>query len=175
MEPPSPHGVTSLEALGIAIRSEMDSRDVYRELAARAGDPLLRRRFELLAAEEERHREYLEERYRDLSGDVPLRLPPSTLPRGLATAEERARSTLRAVLTMAIEEERRSREFYLRAAGETDDLSGQAMFRYLADLEYQHWMALGQEMDMMLRYPNYGRPGPSPWRSERSLGTGSEP
>ena len=65
-----------------------------------------------------------------------------------------------------------SRDFYLRAARETEDLSGQAMFRFLADMGFRHWMDLGQERDLLARYPNYGRPGPEPWRAEVSLTSG---
>ncbi len=162
-------GLTSLEALGVAIRAEMDSRDVYRELAERADDPLIRRRFELLSAEEEQHLAYLNERYAELAGDVPLKLPPSQLPREMATTEQRRHQSMVQVLDMAIEEERSARKFYLAAARHSDDLSGQAMFRFLADMEYKHWMSLSEERDLLSRYPNYGRPGPSPWRSERGF------
>jgi rubrerythrin len=150
----------------------MDSRDVYCEIAQRTEDPIIRRRFELLCSEEQQHLQYLTERYEELGGDVPLKLPPSKLPKDMATPEERSRWDLGEVLDMAIEEERHAREFYLRAARETDDLSGRAMFRFLADMEYQHWMTLAQEKDMFVRYPNYGRSGQSPWRTERSIERG---
>jgi len=162
-------GLTSLEALGVAIRAEMDSRDIYRELAERTEDRIIRRRFELLAAEEVQHIEYLTEEYKKLAGDVPLKLPPSQLPGGMETPEERSHTSVERVLDIAIDEERRSREFYLKAARDTEDLSGRAMFRFLADMEYQHWMTLAQEKDMLVRYPNYGRPGSSPWRAEKSM------
>ncbi len=169
-----PRGLTSLEALAVAIRSEMDSRDVYRDLADRCSEMLLAQRFELLATEEERHLEYLTERYEAIAGGTPLRVPTSQLPKGMATCEERRGSSLAQILDLAVEEERRSREFYLMAAQGTDDPSGQAMFRFLADMEYQHWMALSQERDLLLRYPNYGKPGPTPWRTERTFAPGRQ-
>jgi rubrerythrin len=165
-------GLTSLEALGLAIRHELDARDVYRELADRCRDRLVQRRFALLAAEEERHHDLLQDRWRELSGGQELRLPPSQLPPGMATRAERGAHTLDEVLDLAIDEERRSRDFYLEAARETDDLSGQAMFRFLADMEYRHWMELAQERDLHARYPSYGGASPSPWRSEASLTSG---
>jgi rubrerythrin len=165
--------LTSLEALSIAIRRELDSRDVYREVAGRCEESLIRRRFELLAAEEERHHAYLVERWREMARGVELKLPPSELPRGMVTCQERSSRTLLEILDMAIEQERHSLDFYLRAAQETADLSGQAMFRFLADLERRHSMDLAQERDLLVRYPNYGRSGPAPWRAEASL-TGGE-
>jgi len=174
MSPHNQEGLTSLEALGIAIRSEQDSSDIYLELAARIEDPIIRRRFELLASEEEQHRRYLSDQYKELAGDVPLELPPSQLPLGMITPEERSRWKLEEVLDLAIDEERRSREFYLKAARDTTDLSGRAMFRFLADMEYQHWMILAQEKDMVVRYPNYGRPGQTPWRAEKTVAPSSK-
>ena len=162
-------GLTSLEALGIALRTEMDAREIYREMAERCEDPLVGRRFELLAAEEERHRDLLEERWRELAGEVELKLPPSRLPEGQRTREERQARSLLHVLDLAIEQEMRARAFYLEAAQETEDRSGQSMFRYLADLEFGHWMELTQERDLLTRYPHYGRPGPRPWQPESSL------
>jgi len=76
------------------------------------------------------------------------------------------------VLDMAMAEERHKHEFFLLAARETDDLSGRAMFRFLADMAHQHWLTLAQEKDMLVRYPNYGRPGRVPWRAERLAGGG---
>jgi len=164
-----PEGLTSLEALGVAIRAEMDSRDLYQELATRSTNPQIRRRFELLASDEAQHLEYLEVRWEELAKGVPLKLPPSRHPKEMLTPELRAKQDLGAVLDLAIEEERRSREFYLRAARETDDPSGRAMFRFLADMEFEHWMTLGQEKDLLVRYPNYSGPGAAPWRAEKQI------
>ncbi|HEY7729210.1 MAG TPA: ferritin family protein [Candidatus Eisenbacteria bacterium] len=163
---PAQEGLTSLEALGVAMRQEADAAEVYRELAARLEEPVLRRRFELLAAEEEQHRSLLESKWAELAPDIPLKVPPSRLPGEMCTSERRSAHTIREVLDFAIVQERRGREFYLEAARETADLSGQGMFRYLADIKYAHWMSLAQERDLMIRYPNYGRRGPTPWRSE---------
>jgi len=166
-------GLTALEALGIAIRAEQDAQDIYSELAARCEDPLVRRRFELLAAEEARHRELLEAKWRELAPEVELKIPPTRLPRGARTGGGGRRMSLLEVLDLALEEESRSREFYLRMEQETTDLSGKNMFRFLADLEYMHWLDLAQERDLVLRYPNYFRRSPTPWRAERSLGGGN--
>jgi rubrerythrin len=167
-------GLTSLEALGIAIRAEMDAQEIYNELAERSEEQIIHRRFELLAAEEGQHRQYLTEHYRSLAGDIPLKLPPSQLPKDMLSRDQRSHKSLEGVLDTAIDVERHAREFFLRAARDTDDLSGRAMFRYLADMAYQHWLALGQEKDLLVRYPNYARRGKVPWRAEKSLKTGRE-
>jgi len=159
-------GLTALEALGIAIRAEMDARELYLELARRSPDRQIKRRFELLAADERQHRLHLERRWKELAEGQPLKLPPSQLPQRASTRARRSHMTLEEVLDLALGEERSAREFFLRAARETDDLSGRAMFRFLADIAHQHWLTLAQEKDMLVRYPNYGRPGTVPWRAE---------
>jgi rubrerythrin len=167
-------GLTSLEALGIAIRAEMDAKRIYEELAARCTEPNAKRRFELLAADEERHYQMLKDKWNELAPDVELMLPPSRLPQEAETPEMREKLTMKQVLDMAILEERHSREFYMTAADETRDLSGQRMFRFLADMEHNHWMTLTQERDLLLRYPNYMQRGADPWKPEKSLGPDGE-
>jgi len=164
-----PEGLTALEALGIAIRAEMDSQELFDELARMTDDPQIRRRFELLATEEERHRDYLETRWQELAGGVPMKLRESWLPKGRATREQRAGMRLEDVLDLAIEEGRRAHEFYAEEARGTDDISGRRMFRFLADMKFRQWTTLAQEKEMLMRYPNYGRPGKLPWRPEGSF------
>jgi rubrerythrin len=160
-------GLTSVEALGIAIRAETDMQELYEELAGRSEEPVARRRFELLASVKRQHREHLTERYNELVGELPLKLPPSQLPKEILTSKERSCWSVEEILEVATDAERQAREFYLRAAREDDDLSGRAMFRFLADMAYRHWLVLAQERDLIIRYPNYGRRGRTPWHAEK--------
>lgn len=162
-------GLSSLEALGIAIRAETDCRDMYREMAGRCEQPLLQRRFELLATEEEQHRTFLTDRWAQVSSGVDLKLPPSCLPADMCTGEQRKTRSMEEVLEVAIQQKRRSRDFYLRAARETADLSGQRMFQYLADMAYRQMVELTDERDLMIRYPRYHGPSSEPWQPERAL------
>lgn len=148
-------GLTSLEVLGIAIRSEIDAQNVYRELAERVSNPRAKERFYLLAAEEQQHQNLLERRYKEFFPDVPLKLPPTLLPEIAATASLRKDLSLKDVLKIAIQTERESREIYLEAAEKLEDESGKAMLKFLADWEYNHQMMLTAEYDMLLKYPNY--------------------
>jgi rubrerythrin len=159
-------GLTSLEALGIAIRADMDAAELYSELADRCEDRQIRRRFDNLAADERQQQDQLTQQWEELAKGTALKLPASRLPARKTTRALRRRMSIEDVLDLAIETEREAREFFLLAARETGDLSGRAMFRYLADTAYQHWMVLAQEKDMLIRYPNYGRPGAIPWRPE---------
>jgi rubrerythrin len=156
--------LTALEALGIAIRAETDASEVYSELAGRLGNPLLRQKIELLAKEESQHRRILELAYQERFPDVPLELPRSQLPAQFSCKTLRERLSLKDVISCAIEEERRSHEFYLRAAARSTDLSGPMMFRFLADWEFSHQMALMAEYEMVVRYPRHLGQDIEPWK-----------
>ena len=48
------------ELLGLAIRSEIDSNAAYSSMAQRVSNPLLKEKFNMLAYEENKHRDVLE-------------------------------------------------------------------------------------------------------------------
>ena len=158
--------LTSLEALGIAIRSELDAQNLYEELSQRTASAGVAGRFKQLLNEEKQHHQILTEMYGRLFPNTEVRLPPSVLPVVFSTREKRAHQSLPDVLQLAIEEERRSREFYLDAAEQTPELSGKKMFRFLADMEYSHQMRLQAEYELCRRYPNYFACGEEPWKPE---------
>jgi rubrerythrin len=164
-------GLTSLEALGVAIRWETDTRDMIAELARRCDRPLVCRRFEQLVAEHSQHLTYLSERWEQIAGGVPLHLPPSSLPTGMDTSAERQAHTVEDVLDVAIAAVRHGRDFYIGATRKTDDLSGQRMFQYLADMAFRQMNQLIEERDLLVRYPRYHGSNPEPWQPERSLGS----
>jgi len=158
--------LTALEALGVAIRAEQDASEVYSDLALRVGNELLRQKIELLAKEELQHKRILEEMYKKQFTDVPLLLPPSQLPKEISCKTERDQLSVRDILSCAIEQERKSREFYLEAALKATDLTGKAMFNFLADWEFSHQMALSAEYEMVIRYPRYYEGIVESWKPE---------
>jgi rubrerythrin len=158
-------GLTSLEALGIAIRREMDAGATYGELAAGCDSPLARDRFLLLQREAQQHETMLRGRYDEWFPDVKLAVPPSAAAPVLAVAGGHGEG-LKGALGFAVEAERRAREFYMAAAGATSDPTGQNMFRYLADVHGRHQMMLESEYDTVLRYPHAFDDPQAPWRPE---------
>lgn len=163
-----PEDITALEALGIAIRSEIDAQNVYKDLSELCNNELLKERFENLAKEEKKHQLILENMYKSMFPDVDLILPESLLPKHAATSMLRKQLGLKDVLLIAINEERRSREFYLDCASEVKDLSGQRMFRFIADMEFSHQMILQAELEMLEKFPLYYE-SPKSWEAELSL------
>jgi rubrerythrin len=161
--------LTGLEVLGIAIRSEQDAQNIYREIADKVSCPRAKERFHLLVAEEQQHEALLTRKYNELYPEVPIALPPSQLPQAASTSELRKCLTLLEVLDLAIREERHSRDLYLEACSHMEDLTGKAMLKYLADMEYAHMMSLNAEYDMLVKYPNYYEGIAEPWREELGL------
>jgi rubrerythrin len=161
--------ITSLEALGIAIRSEIDAQNLYEELTKRTPSASVGSRFKQLLKEEKQHQQILTDVYNRLFPQTELKLPPSVLAVGFDSKDKRSSKSLLEVLQLAIDEERKSREFYLDAAEQTPELSGKKMFRFLADMEYSHQMRLQAEYEMCSRYPNYFSSGQEPWKPEQRM------
>jgi rubrerythrin len=147
--------LTSLEALGIAIRSEIDSQNVYKDLAELCEDDLLKERFLNLAQEEKKHQLIFEKMYSDMFPEVDLVLPASQLPSKAIDTECRKKMGLKDVLMVAIEEEKRMHNFYENFAMNVKDLSGKRMFRFIADMEYKHRLILQAEYEIIEKYPKY--------------------
>jgi rubrerythrin len=160
------HELTALEALGVGIRAEIDAAEFYSELGNRVSNPFLQQKILLLAKEELQHKRLLEEAYHQKFPDVPLALPTSQLPKQISCKADREQLSITEVLSCAIEEERKAREFYLRAAQCATDLTGHRMFNYLADWEFSHEMELTAERDMLRRYPRYFEQTTEPWKPE---------
>jgi rubrerythrin len=161
-------GITALEALGIAIRSEIDAGEIYGDLAAMCADEAHRDRFLSLRQEERRHQILLEKQYKEMFPDVELKLPESQLPHRVRDSSLRKRQTIKEIVGIAIDEERRSREFYLDCAERATDISGKRMFRFLADMEFSHQGLLAAELELLEKYPTYLE-GNQPWEVEPRL------
>jgi rubrerythrin len=73
-----------------AIRSEIDSKEVYQHIADRVKNSLLKDKLNFLASEEEKHRRIIEGVYRETFGDKELHIPeksPVPLPKVAITDE----------------------------------------------------------------------------------------
>ncbi len=163
-------GITALEALAIAIRHAMDTEGLYVEMASHTENDILRERFLNLAQEERRHQLLLEKKYREMFPDVDLKIPNSQLPREALDAQSLKGMSMKDLLRIAIDQVKRTKEFYLDCAQDATDLSGKRMFRFLADMKYSHLMLLNAELEMIEKYPSYYE-GPSVWEPETRLKT----
>lgn len=90
------------------------------------------------------------------------------LPVDIADRDKCQQQTLANALRMALEVEKRSREFYLNQAEEAGDPSGQRMFSTLAKIKFSRLMMLSEELEMLEKYPVYHE-GHQSWDAESTL------
>jgi len=150
---PMDRDLTSLEVIGMAIRSEEDAAKFYGHIAQMIENELVQEKYRHLAKEEANHREILVKLYQRMAGtdERPPKIPgdPETAEGG-AIPEEIADS-LEALLRLAIQREEKARDFYQSAARTATDLSGQRILQYLADVEHGHELMLENELEAYLR------------------------
>jgi rubrerythrin len=145
--------LTGLEVLGVAIRSEVEAHRFYAQALKAVRNPLLREKLSRLAAEEKRHRQILEERYKRSSGEEFPAIPrkggvegKGKMPKDLAPE---------GILKLAIQKEREAAQFYRQQALKAADMSGRFMLEYLADFERSHEQSLQAELKALNRFPEW--------------------
>jgi rubrerythrin len=135
--------VDELEALRIAIQSEIDSYHMYQQAIRHVQDKQGKELLLALAQEEKRHRQELEKEYARISGK---RLLYINLPKKRRFLKEITPSaTPLEILTIAIEQEEESLRFFETAAQRTSDLGGKRVFEHLAQEERHHMEMLEAE------------------------------
>ena len=139
--------LTSLEVIGLAIRSEEDAARFYSHIAQMLENDLVRAKYQHLAKEEAMHRKLLVQHYKEMSGDTEK---PPKIPGAPQTAEggaipEEISDSLEDLLKLAIEREYKARDFYRQAAASSADLSGKRLLEYLAHVEQGHATMLENE------------------------------
>jgi len=146
-------GLTGLEVLGVAIRAEVEAHRFYAQAMKRVQNPLLREKLSRLAAEEKRHRQILEERYKRSSGEEFPPIPrkgrgegKGKMPKDLSPEE---------MLQVAIQKEREAAQFYQQQALRSADMSARFMLEYLADFERSHERSLQAELKALNRFPDW--------------------
>lgn len=145
--------LTGLEVLGVAIRSEVEAYRFYEKVLRRVQNPLLREKLSRLAAEEKRHRQILEERYRKNTGEKYPAVPTKGGREGRGAVPEDF--TPEEILNVAIKMERQAASFYQREAQKSKDMSGRFMLEYLADFERGHEHSLEAELKALKRFPDW--------------------
>lgn len=97
----------------------------------------------------------LEKKYKEMFPDVELKIPPCQLPKEVFEQEVKKTLTLRDILKIAIEEEKKVREFFLDCAETVADLFGKRRFRFLADMKFSYQNILKTELEVSEKYPAY--------------------
>jgi len=139
-----------------ALRSEMDSKEVYHQIADRVKNALLKDKLDFLASEEEKHRKIIEGVYRETFGDKELHIPeksPVPLPKVTITGEMMALSE---VFSMAMNAEMAAYGFYNELAKlYENNPSLKKTIEYVATMEMGHFKLLEIEKDNMRKFEDF--------------------
>ena len=129
-----------------AIKSEEESNQVYSKLADHVQNGLMKDKFQFLAGEEQKHKQYISDLYKSEFPDKRLQLPDETpvpLPGVSIPADEDI--SISKVLAQAMDAEKAAHDFYLGLSERYDDPMVKNMLHYFADMETGHYRILEQE------------------------------
>ena len=147
-------GLTALEVLGVAIKSEIEAAAFYARLRERVGNSGLAAKLRFLQTEEEKHRVILEGEYKRRFPAVELRLPPNSLI-SLPDSASLSDLTVPKLFGIAMKAEQASAEFYSREADRSADETGRTILRYLSRVEQGHYQMLETEYELVSRFHDY--------------------
>jgi rubrerythrin len=149
------HSFTVREVLLAALKSEIDSRDLYRKLQKRVKNYVLKNKFGFLADEEEKHRVFFEQVYdRNFPGET-ISLPeksPVPIPDIRLKSENQPISE---VLEMAMEAELKASEFYKSMIEIFSDEKIKRTLEYISTVELTHYKLLEVERDYAKKFEDY--------------------
>jgi len=147
--------LTTVEILGLAIRSEEEAASFYGEIAGRIKNDLAKAKYESLAREEVAHRRLLLNLYKKMTGEErPPRIPyePDTAEGGKKRLDA---EDLEQLLEAAIAREEEAKNFYKEMASKMTDDNARRLLQYLADIERGHELMLVSELEAYRRDKNW--------------------
>jgi rubrerythrin len=150
----SEEGLTSLEVIGVAIKSEIDAAALYRSMARRLRNPALVAKLDFLRQEEEKHRAILEDLHARRFPDVDLQLPAFSVVPTISPADLKDK-TVPDLFQLAMTAEQMAADFYSKGADRSTDDAARTVMRYLSNVENSHYHMLESEVDLVSRFPDY--------------------
>ncbi len=138
-----------------AIKSEVESKNVYLKLKDRVDNILLKERFEFLAGEEQKHKEYIEKIYKRKMGEDVPELPEKTI---VPLPEIKADDDMpiSEILQGAMDAELAARDFYLSLSDRfNDEPEVRKMLQIFADMELGHYRLLELEKQIAEKFEDY--------------------
>lgn len=144
----NPRPLTTIEILGIAIQSEIESARYYQSIKYLVRNHLLKDKLSFLVSEEQKHRRMLMDYYNSKFPDVDLSKPAvSSIPR--PSIPRKGRITISTLLKTAMKSEESAEKFYFSMAQKINDIQGTILLKYLARVENGHYQLLKNELDLM--------------------------
>lgn len=146
---------TVKELLGMAIRAEIDANKIYSDLASRVSNSLLKEKFQMLAFEEKKHWNILENLHKAILKNQDIQIPEKTDEALLPAIEMTPSSPLIDIIYQAMEAERSAEQFYLRLAEKVQETQ-KRILEYLSKVEHSHYMMLKSEYTLAQEFADYG-------------------
>ena len=135
-----------------AIKSEIESNRLYKKIANKTKNGLLQNKLKFLAEEEDKHREYIEDIYKNHYPKNKIKIPDQTavpLP-DIKIDEDMPVSSM---LQMAMDAEKNAKEFYTGLAQRFEDGSKiHNTLMYFADMEQGHYKMMEMEKESMEKF-----------------------
>ncbi|MBE9574621.1 MAG: ferritin family protein [Proteobacteria bacterium] len=139
-----------------ALRSEIDSKEVYQQIAGRVKNALLKDKLNFLASEEEKHQRIIEGVYKEKFVNKELQIPeksPVPLPEIAITGEMMPISE---VFSMAMNTEMAAYDFYNELAKlYQDNPRLKKTIEYVATMEMGHYKLLEIEKNNMEQFEDF--------------------
>ena len=139
-----------------AIKSEIDSKEIYQHTANRVNNALLKDKLTFLASEEVKHRNIIEGIYKDKFPDEALQIPdesPVPMPELIITDEMLPMSE---VFLMAMNAEKGSYDFYNELAKIYEsNPTLKKTIEYVATMEMGHYKLIEIEKDNMKKFEDF--------------------
>ena len=145
--------LTPLEAVAFAVRSEMESTNLYAKLIKKVRNPEVPRMLRELAEDEEKHRLGLMNLYRGMLGDEEPSIPMEDGRTKEWEIDPDAEPLV--VMTKARDKELDSERFYQDAATRVQDFKTRMFFIELADTERRHAIVLGAQVEKLRADPHW--------------------
>ena len=140
------------ELLLVAIKSELESNKLYKKMAKKTKNGLLEDKLLFLANEEEKHRQYVEDVYKNHFPDKKIIIPtvsPVPLPEIKLTED----SPLSKLLNEAMNAELAASEFYKKLSDRFEEGTKlNSTLLYFSDMEKGHFKILETEKESMERF-----------------------
>ena len=140
------------ELLLTAIKSEIESNKLYRKIAKKTENGLLQDKLEFLAKEEDKHRLFVEDVYKNHFPKKEIKLPKET-PVPLPKIEINEDTPVSKLLKSAMKSEKYAHDFYESLSERFE--SGSKIHNtllYFADMETGHYKILEMEKQSMERF-----------------------
>ncbi len=135
--------IAAEEALSIAIYNEESALDFYTRLSEVITNQSGKEKFRLLASDERRHRELLENYDKKLTDGEDFPFDPTKVRR--IKVGVRDNTTAFEALDLGIKAEKEAYQFYIKSSEEAKDPEAKRMFLMLAEQEDRHYNILTAE------------------------------